>query len=106
MRALAGFLIGFLALTAFFSLLERLFPSIPGQKRWRRGAGTDLVYWVATPLVFKPISRALTVAPLVIFAIVATRGMVVKGADIKAWIEAGRGPIGALPRGAQAVLGL
>ncbi len=106
MRDLLGFLLGFAFLTLVFSGIERLFPSIPGQRWWRRGARTDLVYWLATPLVFKPIAKGFTVVALVLLAIVATRGVVVRGDAVRAWVLAGHGPFGALPPGPQAIVAL
>lgn len=104
MRDLAGFLVGFTILAAAFSLVERLFPAIRGLGLRRRGAGTDLVYWVAQPLVFKPISRACTVVAVVLLALSA--GAKLDRASLEAWITQGNGPLGRLPVGAQAVLAL
>jgi sterol desaturase/sphingolipid hydroxylase (fatty acid hydroxylase superfamily) len=106
MRDILGFLMGFAFLTVVFSAIERLSPSIPGQGWWRRGTRTDLVYWLATPLVFKPLARALAIVCVVVLALVATRGAVVKGDAVRAWAVNGHGPLAALPRGLQAFVAL
>ncbi len=104
MRALAGFLMGFTILAAVFSLVERLFPAIRGQRWWGRGTRTDLVYWLAQPLVFKPVARGVTGVAVVLLAVSA--GAKVDGASITEWITHGNGPLGRLPIGAQAALAL
>lgn len=104
MRDFVGFLFVFLLLTIVFSVLEWLFPSIPGQKRWRRGAGTDLIYWFVTPFIFKPISKLITAIALFILAILLKGGH--DRASILAWIEQGHGPLGRLPPGLQGLLAL
>lgn len=104
MRALVGFLIGSCVLAAAFSLVERLFPSIRRQRWWRRGAGTDLVYWVMQPLVFKPITRGITGVALALLAIWA--GARPERAAITEWITHRDAPLSRLPVGLQAVLAL
>jgi sterol desaturase/sphingolipid hydroxylase (fatty acid hydroxylase superfamily) len=104
MKAFVGFLVAFTLLAVVFSFLERLFPSIPGQKRWRRGAGTDLVYWLVTPFVFKPIGRGMTGLSLFVLAVMLKAGH--DRASILAWIEQGHGPLGRLPPGMQGLLAL
>ncbi len=108
MREILGFLVGFTFLTVVFSGIERIFPSIPGQRWWRRGARTDLWYWLLTPLVFKPLARGFTVVMLIVLAVAATRGvpLPVKGDAVRAWVMNGRGPLGALPRVPQAFVAL
>jgi sterol desaturase/sphingolipid hydroxylase (fatty acid hydroxylase superfamily) len=104
MQAFLGFLLVFTLLTIFFSALERLFPSIPGQKRWRRGVRTDLIYWLVTPLIFKPIGRAITGVALFVLAVLLQGGH--DRASIVAWIQQGHGPLGRLPSGLQGLLAL
>jgi sterol desaturase/sphingolipid hydroxylase (fatty acid hydroxylase superfamily) len=104
MRALAGSLVCFTLLAAAFSLLERLFPSIRGQRLWRRGAGTDLIYWVIQPFVFKPVTQAVTAVALILLAVLSGVGL--DRAALTAWIAQGHGPLGRLPVGAQVVLAL
>ena len=104
MRDLLGFLIGFSLLAAAFSLVERRFAAIPGQRLLRPGTRTDLVYWVLQPLVFKPLARAFTVVALVLLAVAA--GVHADGASLGEWIRSGHGPLARLPAGMQAVLAL
>lgn len=64
-----GLLIAFVALTLFYVVIARFWPSVPGQKILRRGFWTDCIYWLWTPIVTKavtPIAIALTIAPLVL----------------------------------------
>ncbi|MEZ4297821.1 MAG: sterol desaturase family protein [Polyangiaceae bacterium] len=104
MRDLAGFLIAFGAMALVFSLIERLFPSIPGQRRWRSGARTDLVYWLAQPLLFKPIVRAVTAAAVIALALLS--GVAADRTSLAEWITRGHGPLARLPLAAQAILAL
>lgn len=51
--------VGLFVLSAFFWVVESLFAANPRQPRlWRRrGLGTDLLYWFATPLLTKTVSQ-------------------------------------------------
>jgi sterol desaturase/sphingolipid hydroxylase (fatty acid hydroxylase superfamily) len=104
MRALAGFLIGSSLLAAVFSILERLSPSIRGQRWWRRGTGTDLIYLAMQPLVFKPLVRGITGVALALLAIWA--GARPERDAIVEWLTQRDAPLGRLPIGIQAVLAL
>ena len=104
MRDLVAFLIGFLVIGAAFSLLERLFPAVPGQRLLRPGARTDLAYWVMLPFVFKPVARGVTLVAVVLLAIAA--GVEVDRAALAEWIQKGHGPLARLPVWAQATLAL
>lgn len=73
MRELLRITISLALLGAVFWLLETLFPSRPGQLKWRRGIKTDLMYWVFTPLVTKFITR-FAVGALVLLGVVAVLG--------------------------------
>jgi sterol desaturase/sphingolipid hydroxylase (fatty acid hydroxylase superfamily) len=64
-----GLLIAFAVLTVFYAVIARLWPSVPGQKIFRRGFATDCLYWLWTPIVTRaitPIAIAIAVAPLVL----------------------------------------
>lgn len=104
MREIAGFLIGFAVLAAAFSLVERRFPAIRGQRRWRPGARTDLIYWGMQPFVFKPFTHAVTVLALVLLALLA--GARPERAALSEWITHGHGPLGRLPIWVQAGVAL
>ena len=43
-------LFALLGLGLAFALIERRWPGVPGQRRFRQGAWTDLGYWFFTPL--------------------------------------------------------
>jgi sterol desaturase/sphingolipid hydroxylase (fatty acid hydroxylase superfamily) len=54
-------LAGYLALFAvFFLTLERRWPAVPRQRRWRRGTRTDLLLSLLNPVVVQPASAYLT----------------------------------------------
>lgn len=63
--SLAGVVAGFLLLGALLWPLEKTWPAIRGQKVRRRGFGTDVTYWLFTPLVTKVITRVAVVVALV-----------------------------------------
>ena len=54
---LVGTIFAFLLRGAILWPVERLFPSIRGQRRLRSGIKTDLAYWFFTPLVTKALTR-------------------------------------------------
>lgn len=64
-------LVAAVVLGVVFSVLERRWPGVPGQARWREGASTDVAYWFFTPLVTRAITRIALIAALVAVALVA-----------------------------------
>jgi sterol desaturase/sphingolipid hydroxylase (fatty acid hydroxylase superfamily) len=84
-------LVLFVILTIFLGILERFWPSIPNQTKWRRGVWLDTFYWFFTPMVIQilsMISVALVLLPLYLLL----------GRSL-AWdnILAGYGPVATLP---------
>jgi sterol desaturase/sphingolipid hydroxylase (fatty acid hydroxylase superfamily) len=68
LHQLIGLAIAFGGLTILYWVIARLWPSVPGQKIFRRGFWTDCVYWLWTPIVTKavtPIAIAIAVLPVV-----------------------------------------
>src|SRR5690606_2236565 len=59
MERIAGLFVALALLSAFFWLVESLFAANPEQPRGpaRRGFGTDVAYWFATPLLTKSVSQ-------------------------------------------------
>jgi sterol desaturase/sphingolipid hydroxylase (fatty acid hydroxylase superfamily) len=59
MERIGGLFVALLVLSAFFWVVESLFAANARQPRLprRRGFGTDLVYWFATPLLTKTVSQ-------------------------------------------------
>lgn len=104
MRDLAAFLIGFSVLAVAFTLVERRFPALPGQRLFRPGARTDLVYWLLQPFVFKPVARAFTIVAVALLAVAA--GVHLDRASLTEWVQKGHGPLARLPIGIQLVLAL
>jgi len=90
--------VAFVALTLVFWGIEYFWPSVPKQKRLRRGFATDVIYWMFTPLVTKSISRVLMLIVLVPLLLMLGRSL-----DRQA-VAAGYGPMVALPTWLQAVL--
>jgi len=68
---LVGIVAGFLLVAAVVWPLERLFPSIRGQRVWRTGIRTDLAYWFFTPLVTRGLTRATVLVAAVLVALAA-----------------------------------
>jgi sterol desaturase/sphingolipid hydroxylase (fatty acid hydroxylase superfamily) len=84
-------LVLFFVLTVVFGVIERLWPSIPGQPQWRRDKWLDSLYWFFTPMVNQGlvvIAAAIVVLP---FYLLLGRSL-----DINS-ILAGYGPITKMP---------
>jgi sterol desaturase/sphingolipid hydroxylase (fatty acid hydroxylase superfamily) len=94
-QGIIEFVVAFPLLAGFFWIVERIWPSVPGQK-WRRpGIGTDLSYWFFTLVVTKWMARTtLLVAVLLIFAAIgwSTRNLPRNGfgpiATQSRWLQA------------------
>ncbi len=92
---LEGIAIAFLILSAAFFVLQKLFPSVPGQRMFRRGFLTDAVYWLFTPFVTRiitPIAVGIALIPIAM----------ANGIDMKD-LAKGHGVIGAQPLRQQAI---
>lgn len=98
MRDLLRISIGFLIAGAIFWLIETWFPSRHGQRKWRHGIKTDLVYWVFTPLVTKFITR-FAVGALVLVVVAALLGR----EAVQQMAMHGYGPVARWPAWLQAV---
>jgi sterol desaturase/sphingolipid hydroxylase (fatty acid hydroxylase superfamily) len=83
MGQLLGIFIGLIGLGVVFGVIERFWPSIRGQRRWRRGVKTDIVYFFWDPFVNKSVAFVAVVITIVAMALVA--GVHPDGASIKAW---------------------
>ena len=57
-------LILFIFFTIIFGILERLWPSISSQPKWRHGFWLDTIYWFATPMAIQILSRIFLVVVL------------------------------------------
>lgn len=81
----------FIVLTIVFGILQRLWPSIPNQRQWRRGVGLDTLYWFVTPMISQILSMISIALLLLPFYLLLERSL--------AWesILAGYGPFGQLP---------
>jgi sterol desaturase/sphingolipid hydroxylase (fatty acid hydroxylase superfamily) len=58
-----------LALALFFGIIERLWPAIRGQKRFRRGLKTDVAWFFWNPFVNSPITLVSVGIPLALLAL-------------------------------------
>nr|MDT0663767.1 sterol desaturase family protein [Micromonospora sp. DSM 115978] len=82
---LVGPVLAFVVLFGVFAVLERAFPSVRGQRRFRRGFLTDLAYW----FVLAPVSRGAAfiagVGALVVAALLF--GVPLGGDGLRDWLE-------------------
>src|SRR5947209_1701045 len=82
--------VAFLGFAAVLGPLERLWPGRPDQLVRRRGFGTDLLFWVWTPLVGKPITYSVVLA-------LAGGLFALCGRDLGLSSTDGSGPVGRQP---------
>jgi sterol desaturase/sphingolipid hydroxylase (fatty acid hydroxylase superfamily) len=66
MVQVVGIFIALAGLSAVFYVLERVFPSLPDQRFWRRDSSLDVLYWFCTPLATRAMSKALAGAGVVV----------------------------------------
>ncbi len=80
---LLGTLIAFGILALVFGVIERLRPAIVGQRMLRPGYGTDVIYWLTTPLLTRSVTRiGMVLALIPLFALLGrplTRESVLAG---------------------------
>jgi sterol desaturase/sphingolipid hydroxylase (fatty acid hydroxylase superfamily) len=76
-----GILMALAGLGALLYASERLFPSVQGQTLWRQDSKVDLLYWLFTPLVTRAISKAVSVAGVIIVLAVLGRQLGPRLAD-------------------------
>ena len=94
--------IGFVLLTLVFWVIESLWPSMPAQRKLRRGLGTDLVYWFFTPLVTRAISQLAVLIALV--PLLMLLGYRLDQEVLQSAVKDSHGPFLQLPYWLQAVL--
>jgi sterol desaturase/sphingolipid hydroxylase (fatty acid hydroxylase superfamily) len=95
---LPAIIVAFVALAGPFFVLQRIWPSIPGQKTFRRGFLTDLAYWAFTPLVTRAIASAAVAVALVPIALANGLGP----RELETLVQ-GHGPLAAQPLWLQAI---
>lgn len=95
---LQGIAVAFVILSVVFFVLQKIWPSVKGQKTFRRGFLTDVLYWGFTPLVTRVITPVAVGIALIPIAI--ANGVELK--DLKTLAE-GRGQLGAQPLWMQAI---
>ncbi|MBD2461986.1 sterol desaturase family protein [Oscillatoria sp. FACHB-1407] len=99
-------LILFVVLTLVFGVLERFFPSIPEQPKWRRGVWLDTFYWFFTQLVTQVISLGAIALAAVPFYLLLGRITIQNGTlslDVNQ-ILAGYGAVSYLPLWVQGLI--
>ena len=96
-----GLLVGLAGFGVLFAVLERLQPARPQQRVFRRGFGTDALYWFFTPLVTKPLTSVVIGACVVLAAILA--GVQPSAEHLEAFFNA-RGFVDTLPLWLQVLL--
>lgn len=95
---ITGIVISFALFAMLFFVVQRIWPSIPGQRTFRRGFLTDLGYWAFTPLVTRavtPLAVALALVP------VALANGVAPG-QLETFVQ-GHGPLAGQPLWLQAI---
>jgi sterol desaturase/sphingolipid hydroxylase (fatty acid hydroxylase superfamily) len=95
MHRLAGLAISFAILSALFWILQRLWPSIRGQRVFRQGFATDCLYWIWTAIATRAMTFAAVVVALVPLALLY-------GTNLRA-LAHGHGVLAAQPLWLQAV---
>ena len=95
---LQGIAAGFVILSVVFFVLQKISPSVKGQRTFRRGFVTDLFYWVVTPLVTRAVTPVAVGIALIPIAIAS--GVELK--DLKTLAQ-GRGDLALQPLWLQAV---
>jgi sterol desaturase/sphingolipid hydroxylase (fatty acid hydroxylase superfamily) len=85
---LQGIVFAFFLLAAVFFVIQKIWPSVPGQKTFRKGFLTDAGYWLFTPLVTRavtPIAVGIALIPIAL----------ANGVDLKEMksLLGGRGPV-------------
>jgi sterol desaturase/sphingolipid hydroxylase (fatty acid hydroxylase superfamily) len=80
-------LIGLGILSVAMILLETVWPGIAGQRRLRRGWLLDVIYWLFTALITKPIAKVAVVVALVPL-------LLLTGSGSFETLLKGRGPLG------------
>lgn len=66
-KQLIGLAVAFVALSLVFFVAQRIWPSVRGQKTFRRGFFTDSVYWLWTPIVTRsitPVAVGIALLPI------------------------------------------
>jgi sterol desaturase/sphingolipid hydroxylase (fatty acid hydroxylase superfamily) len=61
--------LSFAVLLLVFSVLERVFPGVPGQRRIRRGFWTDVTYWFVSVPVSRVVAFAAAIAAVLVVAL-------------------------------------
>lgn len=82
---LLGIALGLLVLSVVFGVLERRWPAIRGQRRWRRGVTTDIAWFFFDPLVSKTLSLAAVVVALI--GVAALWGAPLDRAHLRAFVR-------------------
>lgn len=93
-----GIAIAFVVLSVVFFVAQKVWPSVPGQRTFRRGFLTDVCYWAFTPLVTRvvtPIAVGIALIPIAL-----ANGIELK--DLKTLAE-GRGELAKQPLWLQAI---
>lgn len=93
-----GIIISFVLLSVVFFVAQRVWPSIPRQKTFRRGFLTDVAYWAFTPLVTRSVTPVAVGIALVPIAL--ANGLALE--DLKTLTQ-GHGALAAQPLWLQAI---
>jgi len=101
LHKLAGIAGGLFLLAIVFTLLERRWPAIPGQRWWKAGSRVDLYYWLFTPFITRAISTAAVFVAVVLAALLL--GAPRDKAQFEIWLEARRAIVSRQPPSLQLI---
>jgi len=76
-------IVAFALVAAVLWPIERRWPAIGGRRFYREGLGTDLAYWLFTPLITRWLTRLAVTTAVILLALRA--GVPLDGESIRAW---------------------
>ncbi|MCC6421417.1 MAG: sterol desaturase family protein [Gemmataceae bacterium] len=83
MAQILGLAAGLAVLGVIFGVMERAWPAVRGQRRWRRGIKTDICYFFWDPFVNRTVGFAAVV--IVALVLAALAGTPLDGESVRAW---------------------
>lgn len=80
-----GLVVAFVIASVVFGALERMWPSVRGQRLFRSGYKTDLLWWLWTPLVNQTVAFGAIVVVVIVMARFA--GVPLDREHLRAWVQ-------------------
>lgn len=85
MGRIAGLTIVLMVLGTVFALVEWRWPSVKGQRRWRKGIKTDISWWFWDPFVNQTVGFVAVV--IVVIAMAKVAGVPIDREHLRAWVQ-------------------